>query len=238
MARQKDTPFEIEFQKLQERWKCQKHQYCYREQYLGKEQHYSFPAKNWAEWTTLILANKALPDHPPRNPEFNALLLHLRNNHSRSNTSKKSKHGDDSSDSDEKHKGIKIINMTAHPYHDFVLPRSNYSRRYSDPSPRKPSNKKNIIETLEDIGYAPAEWIGKGLNDYFTWLSNKYGGLDLQQALTAVKSQDIGLDVLGMESVDVQFLTTNCGISSGLGLRIVNNFNPWLNEKLTEARNE
>jgi len=131
---------------------------------------------------------RSVIDYPPRTPEFEQALLQHRAK--RSKTTKKPRHYDNSDDEDNPSKGIKIINLTQQPYDfrpphtDFLRP-SSYPRRYSDPSnsPRKPSVKVDVNESLKAIGYVPGDWVGRGLEDYFNWLKDQFKGLNIQKAL-------------------------------------------------------
>ena len=201
--------------------------------------HIQFSPLEWGIWATEMIHQRCGSDYPPRTPEFEQALLQHR---SKSHNKRKAKNYNNSDNENDDHKGIKIINMTQQPYHEFPVryPHSDlypppYLRRYSDPSnsPRKPSVKMSVTESLKAVGYVPLDWIGKGLEDYFNWLNDQFEGLNLQDLIEAVRKQGVGLDSLGTEIVDVKFLTENCGISSGDALRILTNFGRWLHEKLS-----
>ena len=206
-------------------------------------------SNDWAAWATLISVGKAVIEYAPRTPEFNDLLDDFRfgieNGSSRLKKSSKKSKCDDSDDEDKLPKALPITINMSHPppYPDMYGRQPSYRPRgYSDPSPRKPLNKdkdkekkdKDKIGCLQDLGYEPVDWISHGLDDYFAWLSNTFRGSKLEQALTALKQQEIGLDSLA-DGADVQFLITNCKVSSGAALRIVNNFQRWLDEMLAKA---
>jgi len=205
----------------------------------------------WAAWATLVSVGKAVNDYAPRTPEFNDLLDDFReaidNGSSRPKKSSKKSKCDDSDNENEIPKALPItINMSHPPPYPEIYSRqpSYRPRGYSDPSPRKLSTKekkkdkdKDRIECLQEIGYKPADWISQGLDDYFSWLSDTFGGSNLEQALTALRQQDIGLDSLA-DGADVQFLITNCKVSSGAALRIVNNFKRWLDECRAKAQDD
>jgi hypothetical protein len=250
LARQKKSPFDIAFQALQTKWACEKHNgYCYLDPSGPKELHIQFTPLEWGIWATAIKNGNSVPDYPPRTKAFDQIILQHRIN-SRSKSKKKPNHYDNSDDEHNSHKAIKIINMTQQPYPDFrphhphpdFLRPPSYSRRYSDPStsPRKApaSVKIDVVESLKAIGYVPRDWVDKGLEDYFNWLNDEFKGLNFQKALEAVKKQDIGLDTLGMDRVDVKFLTTTCGISGGNALRILDGFRRWLDVKLSATAYE
>ena len=204
-------------------------------------------SNDWAEWATLISVGKAINEYAPRTVEFNTLLENFHeaiDNGSRSKKSSKKFKRDDSDDEDELPKALPItINMSHPPPYPEIYSRqySYRPRGYSDPSLRKPSIKKNKdkdkIKCLQEIRYKSADWICQGLDDYFAWLSDTFGGSSLEQVLTALRQQDISLDSLA-DGADVQFLITNCKVSSGAALRIVNNFKRWLDERLAMAQDD
>ena len=113
-----------------------------------------------------------------------------------------------------------------------------YVRRFSDPtqSPRKSTMKKDIIETLQvDLGYSPADWGTRGLDDYFHWSEEQFEGLSFKEAFTGLKAHKIGLDILGMEGLKPGDEAVKWGIPSGDAFRIINYLKRWINEKLSEA---
>jgi hypothetical protein len=210
-----------------------KHHYCYRETMNGKEHHFEFEPTMWHQWAEAILRGHAVKNYPPRTREFDDLLDTLRRNSGRTGTRASQRNV---SGTDDLLKGLTLnLNHAPPPPHEYYAlpPRP---RRYSDPSPRKP--KQPNFETLRDIGYEPADWTSQGLDDYFSWLTTKFGTLNFDEALTALKTQDIGLDLLLDGTTDAQFLVTNCHISGGVAARIVNNFRRWFNERLLARDSE
>jgi hypothetical protein len=221
VSRLKTSPFEVTFDKLQEKWKCSKsnHRFCYREGETGI--HYQLEAREWGLWATAINEKRALFDYPPRTLDFNAILekqLKMR--------SKKKSHNADDSSSDEGRRGqqtIKVINVTA--------PVNRSGRRHSDPysTPMK-STKSSIsaAELLVKRGYNSAQFDDEALSDYCQWLYKKHSRATLSNSFDTLKTHGIGADLLG--DIEPAFLMTNLNIPAGDALRITKYIKEWLTE--------
>ena len=244
LAKEKPTLYEEAFNSLQMQWQCNKHNtYCYIDKTSSRKNlHLKFTPMEWSIWATAVVKSMAVIDYPPRTVEFELILDKHRAEFRQRR--RKPKREESSYSDDNLPISTEVISMSQYPYGEFAPSKQPYPnlrvRRYSDDSHlrRDPSARKDITESLKDVGYDPGDWVSQGLDDYFKWLDIQFQSSNFQNALTAVRRQDIGVHSFGMDRVDAEFLITRCGILSGDALRILNNFGCWLNEKLLEVRKE
>jgi len=230
----KDSPFEITFDKLQEKGKCSKagHQFCYLPN--GEHgPHLQLDPREWGLWASAINDNRAVIDYPPRNCEFDSILEKHSKSCKKSNKGKHEHDSDSENGESRRHQTIKVINVTA--------PTSHRSgRRHSDPysspvkttKPRPVESVVNVLELLQKRGYGRLDFVSKALLDYSEWLSeNFYPTEALSGSFDILRDHKIGADVLG--DVDAVFLLTHCKMPIGDALRITKHYKNWLLEGST-----
>jgi len=230
------------FSELQEKWKCKKpgHQFCY----LPKGEHgkhISFPPREWGIWTQQILEKKAVMDYPPRIPELDNTL----DKQSKSGKGKHRSHpsNSDSDSSERRDVTLEALKLLGKSLSNYQQPTQRSGRSHSDPysSPtkcRKGAVTVPVTRLLSRQGYLPKDYNTTVLNDFASWLSDRYPGTEFAKSVELLKKHGVGGDVLGENIVNPRFLRDNCEVRIGDAIRICKDYKEWLTDQVRDETNQ
>ena len=175
----KDSPFEITFDKLQEKWKCSKagHQFCYlpNGEHGPHQTHLQLDPGKWGLWALPINDNRVVIDYSPQNCEFNLILEKHSKSHKKSNKGKHEHDSDSENGESRRHEMIKVINLTAPTSHrSGQHHRDPYSCPVKMTKPQPVESVVNVFELLQKWVYGCLDFVSKALLDYSDWLSENF----------------------------------------------------------------